>query len=156
MWLWIRRLMLAALVVVAASQVFRPARTNPLTDPAREIHANVTIDSAVAAVLTRSCNDCHSNHTVWPWYSHVAPTSWLIVSDVNRGRKALNFSEWSTYGAKQQQEHLREICNEVEEGEMPGFSYTLMHRAAALSKAEVAAVCRWTQSSAQTSIAEPE
>ena len=55
MWLWIKRLMLAALVVVAASQVFRPARTNPLTDPEREIHANVTIDSAVAAVLTRSC-----------------------------------------------------------------------------------------------------
>ena len=156
MWLWIRRLMLAALVVLAVSQLFRPARTNPLTDPARQIDAHLTIDPPVAAVLSRSCNDCHSNRTVWPWYSHVAPASWLVVSDVNRGRKALNFSEWSTYGAKQQREHLGEICKEVEEREMPGFSYTLMHRDAALSKAEVAAVCRWAQSSAQTFIAEPE
>jgi len=112
--------MLAALVVLAVSQVFRPARTNPPTDPVREIHANETIDPRVAAVLTRSCNDYHSNRTVWPWYSHVAPASWLVVSDVNRGRNALNFSEWSTYGAKQQQEHLGEICKEVAEGEMPG------------------------------------
>jgi hypothetical protein len=156
MWLWIRRLMLAALVVLAVSQLFRPARTNPPTDPAREIDANVTIDPPVAAVLSRSCNDCHSNLTVWPWYSHLAPASWVVVSDVNRGRKALNFSEWSTYGAGQQREHLGEICKEVAEREMPGFSYTLMHRDAALSNAEVAAVCRWAQSSVQTSIAEQE
>src|SRR6516225_1839805 len=141
MWLWIRRLMLAALVVLAVSQVFRPARTNPLTDPAREIDSNLTLDPPVAAVLSRSCNDCHSNRTVWPLYSHVAPASWLVVSDVNRGRKALNFSEWSTYGAKQQREHLEEICKEVTEGEMPSFSYTLVHRDAILSNADVAAVC---------------
>jgi len=99
MWLWIRRLMLAALVVLAVSQVFRPARTNPLTDPAREIDSNLTLDPPVAAVLSRSCNDCHSNRTVWPWYSHVAPASWLVVSDVNRGRKALN----SPNGARTEQ-----------------------------------------------------
>src|SRR6516225_11457062 len=110
MWLWIRRLMLAALVVLAVSQLFRPARTNPLTDPARQIDAHLTIDPPVAAVLSRSCNDCHSNRTVWPWYSHVAPASWLVVSDVNRGRKALNSSEWSTYGAEERRKQLAERC----------------------------------------------
>jgi hypothetical protein len=156
MWLWIKRLMLAALIVLAVSQVFRPARTNPPVDPRQEMHSNVPVDAHVAATLARSCNDCHSNRTVWPWYSRVAPASWLVVSDVNRGRKALNFSEWSMYGASLQQKHLREMCKEVTEGEMPGFSYTLMHRDATLTKTEVAAVCSWTQSSAPTSVAEQE
>ena len=79
MWLWIKRVMIAALIVLAASQVFRPARTNPPIDPKREIHSNFTVDKPVAATLARACNDCHSNRTVWPWYSRVAPTSWLVV-----------------------------------------------------------------------------
>lgn len=100
MWLGIKRVMIAALIVLAVSQVFQPARTNPAIDPKREIHSNLPVDTHVAATLARACNDCHSNRTLWPWYSHVAPASWLVVSDVNRGRKALNFSEWSTYGAE--------------------------------------------------------
>jgi Haem-binding domain len=154
MWLWIKRLMLTALMVLAVSQMFRPARSNPAIDPQQEIHSNLSVDVHVAATLSRACNDCHSNRTVWPWYSLVAPVSWLVVSDVNRGRSALNFSEWSTYGAKQQREHLEEICKEVTEGDMPGFSYRLMHRDAALSKADVSAVCSWAQGSAGNSIAE--
>jgi hypothetical protein len=150
MLLWLKRLILAVVIVLAVIQVFRPARTNPPVDPKREIHTNLSVDPAVPSVLTRACNDCHSNRTVWPWYSHVAPASWLVVSDVNRGRKALNFSEWSRYSAEAQQEHLSEVCKEVKEDEMPGLSYTLMHRNAKLSKADKVAVCRWTQSSGQS------
>lgn len=156
MWFWIKRVVLAALIVLAVSQIIRPARTNPQIDPKREIHSTLTIGTQVAATLARACNDRHSNRTVWPWYSHVAPASWLVVSDVNRGRKALNFSDWSTYGAKEQREHLEQICKEVTESEMPGLSYTLMHRNAKLSKADVAAVCSWTQTSTQTSVGEQQ
>ena len=156
MWFWIKRLMLTTLIVLAVSQVFRPAKTNPPIDPKREIQSNLSVDAQVAATLARSCNDCHSNRTVWPWYSHVAPASWLVVSDVNRGRKALNFSEWSAYGAKKQREHLEEICKEVTEGEMPSFSYTLVHRDAILSNADVATVCSWTRAWTNSSVAEQE
>lgn len=149
MLLWAKWLTLAAVIVLVVIQVFGPATTNPPVDPKRGIHTNVPVDPAVASVLTRSCNDCHSNRTVWPWYSHVAPASWLVVSDVNRGRKALNFSEWSTYAAEAQQKHLSEVCKEVTQGEMPGFSYTLMHRDAKLSPSDIAVVCRWTQSSSR-------
>jgi hypothetical protein len=149
MWVWLKRLALAAVIVLVVIQVFRPVNTNPPLDPKRDIHATVALEPAVATVLARSCNDCHSNRTIWPWYSHVAPVSWLVVSDVNRGRKALNFSEWSTYAPEAQQKHLSEICKEVTEGEMPGFSYTLIHQNAKLSKADKTAVCRWTQSSGQ-------
>ena len=149
MLLWLKRLTLAAVIALVVMQVFRPARTNPSIDPKREIYTNLSVDPAVETVLTRACNDCHSNSTVWPWYSHIAPASWLVVSDVRRGRKALNFSEWSTYATQEQQKHLAEVCKEVVEGEMPGFFYTLMHRDAKLSRADTAAVCRWTQGSGQ-------
>lgn len=152
----LKRVMLPFFAVLLLIQIFQPARTNPPVDAKREIHANLAVDPPVAGVLARSCNDCHSNRTVWPWYSRVAPASWLVISDVNRGRSAINFSEWSTYGAKEQREHLQEICKEVTEGEMPGVSYTLMHRDAKLSRADVAAVCSWTQTSAQTSVAEQQ
>ena len=141
---------LAFVIVLAGMQLIRPAKTNPPIRSNHEIHASLALDSDVARVLSRSCNDCHSNRTTWPWYSSVAPVSWLVISDVNRGRAALNFSEWGAYRADKQREHLSEICKEVSEGEMPGFSYTLMHRDTKLSKAEVAAVCRWTQTTAQT------
>lgn len=144
---WLKRGILAGLIVLVVMQLFRPARTNPSTDPTRELQANVAVSPAAGAVLSRSCSDCHSNRTVWPWYSQVAPASWLVVSDVNRGRAALNFSEWGSYASVARQKHLAEVCKEVKEGEMPGFAYTLIHREAKLSAADVSAVCEWTQSS---------
>ncbi len=149
MLVWLKRLAIALLLVLVAIQIFRPARTNPQIDPKREIHANLAVDPAVASVLQRSCNDCHSHRTVWPWYSHVAPVSWLVVSDVNQGRKVLNFSEWAAYRLEKQQKQLSEICKEVSEGEMPGLSYTLVHRRAKLSRDDVTAVCGWTRTSVQ-------
>jgi heme-binding protein len=116
---WLKRLILPLVVLLLVIQVFRPARTNPPVDPQREMHANLTVDPGVASLFARSCNDCHSNRTVWPWYSEVAPASWLVVSDVNRGRKALNLSEWSMYRLEAQRKHLIEVCKEVSEGEMP-------------------------------------
>ncbi len=146
---WLKRTILPLIGILLLIQVFRPARTNPPVDPKREIHANVAIDPAVASLFARSCNDCHSNRTVWPWYSGVAPASWVVVSDVNRGRKALNLSEWSTYKTEAQQKHLTEVCKEVSEGEMPALPYKLMHPDAKLTKADVAMVCEWTRSNPQ-------
>lgn len=72
------------------------------------------------------------------------PPSWLVVSDVNRGRKQLNFSNWAAYGATDQRKYLSEICKEMTEGEMPGLPYVLLHSRAAVGNADVSAVCRWT------------
>jgi hypothetical protein len=73
----------------------------------------------VAAILQRSCNDCHSNRTVWRWYSNVAPASWLVSHDVREGRDALNLSEWTRYAPQKQHKLMEEICEQVTEGEMP-------------------------------------
>ena len=92
----------------------------------------------------RACFDCHSNETVWPWYSRVAPASWLLAKDVREGRAELNFSSWSRYSAKKQRKLLRESLTEVKEGEMPLWVYLVGHREARLSDADRAALERWS------------
>ena len=82
-------------------------------------------------LFQRTCGDCHSNRTVWPWYSRVAPISWLVVSDVAEGREHLNVSEWD-----RRQRHADEAAEELREGEMPLRLYVLTHREARLSPAE--------------------
>ena len=78
-----------------------------------------------AALVKRACYDCHSNETVWPWYSYVAPVSWLIYRDVVEGRSRLNFSEWN-----RPQLGAGEIANMIQEGEMPPFQYLPLHPSA--------------------------
>ena len=100
-----RRLKQAAVVFVvvfAAAQLVRPERTNPPTDVNRTIQAHVGTASGLAAVLDRACRDCHTNATVWPGYTQVAPLSWLMAYGVTEGRKTVNFSEWAAYTPEQQ------------------------------------------------------
>ena len=103
----------------------------------------------VAAVLQRSCQDCHSNETHWPWYSYVAPTSWIVASDVHKARRQMNFSEWAGYSEKKREERLNGICEQVVNGDMPEGKYALIHRRAHVSQDESAAICRWVESARQ-------
>ena len=139
-----------AVVILVIIQLIRPARGNRPITAGETIHARLPVDSVVDAALIRSCNDCHSNLTVWPWYTNVAPASWLIVSDVRRGRVELNFSEWGTYTLNKQQELLKETCAEVSERKMPAAAYTLLHPSAKFTDADIAALCAWTRSVTQS------
>ena len=86
-----------AAVVVLLGQFVRPERTNPVVDPGMTVQASLEVPVQVEDILSRACNDCHSNETAWPWYASVAPASWLCVKDANEGRRHLNFSEWGHY-----------------------------------------------------------
>ena len=143
---WLKVLLITLVALVVAAQVVRPARTNPPVDPQKEMTAHMQVDPAVMATLSRACNDCHSNRTEWPWYSNVAPVSWLVAHDVNDGREELNFSEWGASKKKEPGKLLGKICSEVTEGEMPMATYTLIHPQAKLTREEVQNVCRWTNS----------
>src|SRR5689334_7492156 len=107
---------IALVVIFAAMQFIRPARTNPPIDQTKTIQAHTSLTPAAAAILERSCNDCHSYQTRWPWYSNVAPISWFVINHVNDGREDLNFSEWSGYSQNEQQNYLKKMCKEVERG----------------------------------------
>ena len=103
------------------------------------------LPSTISSILRTSCYDCHSNQTSYPWYSKVAPASWLLAKDIREGRDDLNFSEWGSYSKRHQIGKLRKIKEEVTSGDMPLKNYLLIHRHAKLSPEQKNALAKWTE-----------
>ncbi|MGI8782164.1 MAG: heme-binding domain-containing protein [Acidobacteriota bacterium] len=146
---------LVLVVGLLVGQFVRPEKTNPPVDPTRTLEARAQVPPEVQSILQRSCKDCHSYLTRWPWYSHVAPTSWIVASDVEEGREQWNMSDWARNDARKADQILEEICEEIEAGKMPLRSYTLAHRGTSLSDAEVKLLCDWTRAERQRLSAQP-
>lgn len=135
----------AVVVVFVGLQFVRPARTNPAVDQSQMIHARLQVTPQVASILDRSCQDCHSSATRWPWYSNVAPMSWLVIDHVNHGRSHMNLSEWGKLDKRQADKKLQEMCEEVSDKVMPIDFYTWIHRSAKLSAEDIKTLCDWTE-----------
>jgi len=125
-------------------QLMRPARSNPPVDESQTIEARTQMTPQVKAIFERSCNDCHSNKTVWPWYTNVAPISWWIVGHINEARQLMNLSEWGKLDRDRQDRKLRQICDEITDGGMPLPSYLPMHPKAKLAEQDKKTLCDWT------------
>lgn len=124
-------------------------RTNPPIHPERSFERHLNVPRDVHALMRRACMDCHSNETEWPWYSRIAPLSWAIANDVNRGRKAMNLSEWSTGPGRRPEvaaSMLAAACEDARSRRMPRFPYSTLHHSARLKPAEIDRFCAWTQS----------
>lgn len=126
-------------VVVVGAQLVPVDRSNP------PVAGEIEAPDDVRTVLERSCWDCHSNETVWPWYAHVAPVSWLVAQDVEEGREHANFSAWAAYDGKERDEVLEELVEVMEEEEMPLRKYTALHPSAKLSPAERERLIDWAR-----------
>ncbi|MGH7813018.1 MAG: heme-binding domain-containing protein [Candidatus Binataceae bacterium] len=126
--------------------------------PVRRVNPPVTGEvsapPAAEAALRRSCYDCHSNETHWPWYGEIAPASWPIAREVARGRRELNFSQWGGYYPLTKHRKLEWIGRALREEKMPPWSYVAMHPGARLSDADRAAIERWVESAPASSSAE--
>jgi hypothetical protein len=133
----IRYGVIGLMVGLGAIQLVPVARQNP------PVESDIPAPPEVKAVLRRACYDCHSHETVWPWYSHIAPLSWLVSYDVHEGRKELNFSSWNRYSTKEQVKKLTESWEAVAEGDMPPWFYTAPHRDARLSAQDRALLRQW-------------
>lgn len=114
-------------------------QVNPLTVQ------NVDAPSEIMSILKTSCYDCHSNETEWPWYSRIAPGSFLITRDVIEGRKHLNFSEFSELNVVDSSMIADEIIEVLKEGEMPILPYLLLHPSASLIDSETKALMKWAE-----------
>lgn len=135
-------IVLAALAGVALLlQFFQPGQINPPTEPALHFALAGKPPENVQAILRRSCNDCHSNETVWPWYSRIAPGSWLITHDVVEGRRRLNFSTWGRLDPQVAEHRWNDVCDQAQAGKMPPRPYLWLHPASRLSPADVDALC---------------
>ena len=135
------------LIVVAClfliAQFKRPAKTNPAVDQSDAIEAQMQLEPPIAAILDRSCMDCHSNKTRWPWYASVAPMSWFVIDHVNEGRDHMNLSEWGKYSSEERKALLGELCELVTEGAMPLSSYTPLHPGSKLTDEDKKLICQW-------------
>ncbi len=120
-------------------QVVRPDQTNP------PVTGDIEAPPEVMSLLKRSCYDCHSFETRWPWYAQVVPVSWLVTKDVNDGRKHLNFSVWQGYEEGRKLKKFKEIAEEVADGEMPLDIYLPLHPEAKLTPAETTLLVEWAR-----------
>jgi len=136
-WISVRWLVLGIVVLLVLIQLVPVPRSNP------PVTADVAAPPEVRVILRRACYDCHSNETVWPWYSRVAPASWLVAYDVAEGRNEMNFSTWNLLTPEQRAKKLEEAWKQVSEGEMPPWPYVTAHRDSHLSVEDRAALRAW-------------
>lgn len=137
---WIKLLLvvLGTLLVLGQALPFPPADNPP-------VDAEVPAPPEVRAVLRAACYDCHSNETVWPWYSGIIPAKWLVRNHVREGRKHLNFSTWNRYPAETRSDLLEQVVEQVETGQMPLRSYLLLHGDARLSSEARSLLLAWAR-----------
>ena len=134
---------LVALLI--ASQLIPNELPDVETSNPGDIMGSGLVSQDVSILLKKSCYSCHSNETQYPWYSHVAPSSWLVARDVRAARKELNFSMWQDYDMMEKLEKLDDISIEVGEGEMPLPIYTLMHPSAKLDDKQREFIVAWAE-----------
>jgi hypothetical protein len=129
------------LALVFIGMQFVPTAAKPIPMGGDGFHLAQVIGPQVGAILDRSCQDCHSSHTNWPWYGRIAPVSWVLSRDVSRGLEKLDLSEWARRA--QSVNERMEICDAVSDRSMPLHAYTLIHRGARLSKQDIELICNW-------------
>ena len=147
---WKKMVLIVTIVLLVAIQLVPVDRSNP------PVEADLEAPQAVTAVLRTACYDCHSNETHWPWYSYVAPVSWLVAHDVEEARDEFSFSRWGLLDQHKRTELRAEIWHEVEEGEMPLSIYRVMHSEARLSQDQLDVIREWAMADGAGDISSSE
>jgi len=142
------RIATIAFAIFALLQLASPPHINPPLQPGHGLMDTHPPPPAVAAILHAACYDCHSDETRWPWYSHIAPVSWLVAGDVKDGREQMNFSEWPNDIPGRAAKRLERISEEVEYKSMPPAKYTLLHADARLTDAQRQQLMDWADQEA--------
>lgn len=123
-----KKALIILIVILIAIQFIPVDKTNPT------VTAKLDAPTEIISIFKRSCYDCHSNETAWPWYSNIAPVSWLVAGDVKDARAHLNFSEWGNLSRKDRLKMKEEIWEEIEKEKMPLWKYNIMHPEASLTQ----------------------
>ena len=134
-----------AIFVAVGGSLLHPFGTPNVPRSSQTILSGAQIDPETLAILQRACQNCHSQKTEWPWYSHVAPISWLLSRDVQQARAHMNLSQWQGYSAEDRLRLLSEIGSAVRNGKMPLQRYLFLHPEARLTDAERQQIYRWTR-----------
>src|SRR5437588_254530 len=115
-------------IVLIVIQVFHPEKNISAAEPANHISKQFAIPQDVKNTLNKSCGDCHSNNTTYPWYFNVQPVAWWLADHIEEGKRQVNFDEFTTYSLRRQFKKFKEIKEQIEIDEMPISSYSLLHK----------------------------
>jgi hypothetical protein len=140
-----KKLLWALVIFFIVIQFFHPEKNISSTQSPNHITKQFTLPVEVEKTLKKSCGDCHSNNTSYPWYFNVQPVAWWLADHIEEGKREVNFDEFATYSLRRQFKKFKEIKEQVEEDEMPISAYTLLHRDAVLSAEQKQAVIKWTE-----------
>ena len=135
------------IIAVGIIQLFPPEKNTSSASgksSGNEITMRDSIPNEIQSILRRSCYDCHSNNTVYPWYANVQPVGWWLNNHIQGGKRHLNFDEFTSYSLRKQYNRFKDIADQIEQNEMPLTSYLLIHRYAVLSADEKAKIINWT------------
>lgn len=135
-------LLLIAFIVI---QFFGIDKSVPDTSPESDFIAVYSPPSEVESILKSACYDCHSNETIYPWYSNIQPVGWWLQDHIDHARNHVNFSTWSEYSQEDKTDILEELAEEVDEGGMPLESYTWIHEEARLTDQQRETLVNWTE-----------
>jgi len=140
-----KKVFLIIVVLFIGIQFIRPAKNLSSAVAVNGLANIYSTPPEVSEILKKACRDCHSNNTVYPWYAEVQPVAWWLNDHINEGKKELNLDEFATYSIGRQYKKLEECIDQVKEGEMPLWSYTLIHTNAKLTDAEKQTFIDWCQ-----------
>jgi hypothetical protein len=138
-------LVAAVIVVGSASLLIHPFGAVRAHAPLEPLLSGAVVDPETVRILERSCQNCHSQNTGWPWYSYFAPMSWVIENDVHQARSHMNLSGWGEYSLERKQELLAELAAAIRSRQMPPARYTFMHRNARLAEPERERIYQWAR-----------
>ena len=139
----LKKIMFALLAVFIAIQFIQPARNTTGQAMPAAIAKQVSIPANVQEILNRSCYDCHSNNTQYPWYATIQPAGWLLAKHIRDGKAELNFDEFGNYSKRRQLNKLKSVASQINDGEMPLPSYTWIHTDAKLTAADKELITDW-------------
>jgi hypothetical protein len=142
-----KKITLGILAILILIQFFRPEKNEGAElISANDISKKYAIPQNVHQILVGKCYDCHSNKTNYPWYNNIQPLAWWMAHHVEEGKEELNFSEFASYNEKRSNHKIHEMAEEINEGEMPLTSYTMIHHNAKITEADRTAINDWIKS----------
>ena len=139
------KVLLAIVIALIAIQFIRPVPNKSDQVLAMDLSKTIYIPDSVQVILKNACYDCHSNNTVYPWYSNVQPIAWFLAGHIKDAKEKLNFSEFGKYSTRRQISKLDGIYNSIKDDIMPLYSYKLMHKSAHLTSNKKKLIMNWAQ-----------
>ncbi len=142
----LKKIIIALIAIFIGIQFFRPAKNKAAGTQANSIDNVFPVPENVKVILNKSCMDCHSNNTHYPWYDNIQPVSWWLDNHVKEGKREINFDEYATYNLRRKYHKMEEVVEQMKSGEMPLKSYTVTHADARLNQQEKQLLIDWAES----------